>query len=151
MTCDTPSCTSILKITEPKLAKGENVPEWTTIRIMELEPGEESESETNTDADDGPGDSALPGRGKGKKTPSTRARRAATRSFQKAAVLLPRPAGGSRPPHLCGQLRRRRLSNSPLVIRALESSRRKHAHHWKHFSGSRQRCRQVYFVCWCLT
>ena len=62
----TPSCTSILKIAEPKLAKGENVPEWATIRIMELEPDEESESETNTAADDGPGDSALPGLCKGK-------------------------------------------------------------------------------------
>ena len=47
---------------------------------MELESGEESGSETNTDADDGLGDSALPGRGKGKKAPSTRARRATTRS-----------------------------------------------------------------------
>ena len=79
----TPSCISILKIAEPKLAKGENVSEWATIRIMESEPGEESESETNTAADDGPGDSALPGLCKVKETPSTRARRAAMRSVSK--------------------------------------------------------------------
>ena len=146
----TPSCTSILKIAEPKLAKGENVPEWATIRIIELEPGEESESETNIAADDRPGDSALPGRRKGKKLPVLVRGERLQGLFQNAAVLLPRPAGGSRPPHLGGQLRRRRLSKSPLFVRALGSSRRKHAHHWKHFSGSRQRCSQVYFVCWCL-
>ena len=90
----TPSCTSILKITEPKFAKGENVPEWATIRIMGLEPGVESESETNTDADDGPRDYALPGRGKGKKAPSTRARRAATRSVSKRGGVTSAPRRG---------------------------------------------------------
>ena len=90
----TPSCTSILKIAEPKFAKGENVPEWATIRIMELEPGEESESETNTDADDGPEDSVLPETGKGKKARSTRARRAATRSVTKRGGVTAVPRKG---------------------------------------------------------
>ena len=91
----TPSCTSILKIAEPKFAKkGENVPEWATIRIMELEPGEESESETNIDANDGPGNSALPVRRKGEKSPSTRARRAATKSVSKRGGVTSAPRRG---------------------------------------------------------
>ena len=61
---------------------------------MELESGEESKSETNTDADDGPGDSALPGRGKGNKAPSTRARRAATRSVSKRGGVTSAPRRG---------------------------------------------------------
>ena len=90
----TPFCTSILKIAEPKFAKGENVPEWATIRIMELDPGEESESETNTDADDGPEDSVLPETGKGEKARSTRARRAATRSVSKRGGVTAVPRKG---------------------------------------------------------
>ena len=90
----TPSCTYILKTAEPKFAKGEDVPEWATIRIMELEPGEESESETSTAADDGPGDSALPGHRKGEKTSSTRAGRAATRSVSKRGGVTSVPRRG---------------------------------------------------------
>ena len=90
----TPSCIYILKIAQPKLAKGDNVPDWAIIRMMELKPGEESESETNTAADDGPGDSALPGRRTGKKTPNTRARRAATRSVSKRGGVTSAPRWG---------------------------------------------------------
>ena len=88
----TPSYTSILKIAEPKFAKGENVPDWATIRIMELEPGEECESETNTD--DGPGDCALPGRRKGEKSPSTCVRQAESRSVSKRGGVTSTPRRG---------------------------------------------------------
>ena len=143
----TTSCTSILIIAEPKFAKGENVPEWATIRIMELEPGRESESETNTDADDGPEDSVLPETGKGKKARSTRARRAATRSVSKrgGVTAVPRSKGKSsaaprRPATAETALNKSARSTSS------EISRRKHAYHWQHSSGSKKRCRCILCV-----
>ena len=69
---------------------------------MELESVEESEPETNTEADDGLADSSLPGCGKGSKLPVLVRVERLRGPFQNATVLLPRPAGGRRPPHFGG-------------------------------------------------
>ena len=141
----TPSCTSILKIAEPKFAKGENVPEWATIRIMELE------SETNTDADDGPEDSVMPETGKGKKARGTRARRAATRSVSKrgGVTAVPRNMGKSsaaprRPAPAETALNKsaRCTSSRDLAAEARIS--------WAALLRTQEKV-QMYFVCWYFT
>ena len=146
----TPLCTSILKIAEPKFAKGENVPEWATIRIMELEPDEESESETNTDADDGPEDSVLPETGKGKKARSTRARRAATRSVSKrgGVTAVPRKGKSSAAP------RRPATAETALNKSSRSTSSRDFAAEARISLEAllrQQEKVQVYFVCWYFT
>ena len=147
----TPCCTSILKIAEPKFAKGENVPEWATIRIMELEPGEESESETNTDdADDGPQDSVLPETGKGKKARSTRARRAATRSVSKRGGVTAVPRKGK----LSAAPRRPATPETALNKAARSTSSREFTAEARKSLEAllrQQEKVQVYFVCWYFT
>ena len=113
-----------------EFARGGSIPEWTTVCIMEMEPAVDRERRRRQR---GPRRycTALLGCGKGKRRTSTSINSTLRGLPQIAGVPLPRSADESLPPHVGSHPRQGRSSKGPLVIRALESSRRKPPHRYR--------------------